>query len=221
MQHMAQQLTSLSMAVRSTTAEAQWQANADMLAALAQLSELRHLDVGNCLFLPADGARPDLHNMPSPSRCVSSGRILTRCFTTDIERHIESSATYVPIVMYAGSATCTQLSTLCKLTSVTAGRRPTQRLQAMKPAFPVLKRLQCHVRCLHADGLGAPPVPRRLTALEELHMAGNVAGDYQLLFPPSLQVHKHASMLIYANVPTKLSSVPAGRVHAADFAASA
>jgi hypothetical protein len=56
MQPMAHQLTSLSMALRCTTAEAQWQANASMLAGLAQLSELRHLDVGNCLFLPADGA---------------------------------------------------------------------------------------------------------------------------------------------------------------------
>ena len=56
MQHMAQQLTSLSMALSCTTAEAQWQADANMLAALAQLRELRHLDVGNCLFVPADGA---------------------------------------------------------------------------------------------------------------------------------------------------------------------
>ena len=57
MQHIAQQLTSLSMALRCTTAEAQWQADATMLATLAQLSELRHLDVGNCLFLPPYGAR--------------------------------------------------------------------------------------------------------------------------------------------------------------------
>jgi hypothetical protein len=56
MQHAAKQLTSLSIALSCTAAEAQWQTNADMLAALAQFSELRHLDVGNCLFVPAEGA---------------------------------------------------------------------------------------------------------------------------------------------------------------------
>ena len=96
--------------------------------------------------------------------------------------------------MYAGSAACTQLSMLRKLTSLTAGQRPTQRLQAMLPALRVLKRLQCDMPCLHAAGLGALPVLSGLTAQEELHMTGNVAGDYKLAFPPSLQVHKHVRM---------------------------
>jgi hypothetical protein len=91
----------------------------------------------------------------------------------------------------AGSAACTQLSTLSKLTSLKASQRPTQRLQSMLPALRVLKRLQCDVPALHADGLGALPVLSRLTALEELHMASEVAGDYKLVFPPSLQVHSH------------------------------
>lgn len=56
MQHVANHLTSLSMALSCTTGEAQWQTDANMLAALAQLSQLRHLDVGNCLFIPTDGA---------------------------------------------------------------------------------------------------------------------------------------------------------------------
>ena len=67
MQHMAQQLTSLSMALSCTIAEAHWQADADMLAALAQLSGLRHLDVGNCLFKPADGA----HLQLQPCRSIA------------------------------------------------------------------------------------------------------------------------------------------------------
>lgn len=60
-----------------------------------------------------------------------------------------------------------------------------------------------------------------LKALTELHITSKVAGDYRLACPPSLQVHKHTSMLMYAYVPTKLSSVPAGRVHAPDIAAFA
>ena len=83
----AQQLTSLSVALGCTIAEARWQADADMLAALAQLSELRQLDVGNCLFLPADGARPDLHDMPSSTKVPVIRQILTRYFRPDIERH--------------------------------------------------------------------------------------------------------------------------------------
>lgn len=105
--------------------------------------------------------------------------------------------------MYAGSTVCTQLSTLCKLTSLTASERPTQLLQAMLPALRVLKRLQCHVPCLHGDGSGALPVLSGLIALEELHLTGNVMGD-NLAFPPSLQVHRHACMQLYADVPAKL-----------------
>jgi hypothetical protein len=56
LQHVAKQLTSVSLALSPTAAEACWQSNAEMLAALAQLSELRHLDVGNCKFVPTDGA---------------------------------------------------------------------------------------------------------------------------------------------------------------------
>ena len=44
----------------------------------------------------------------------------------------------------------------------------------------------------------------RLTALEELQLTGSVAGDYKLVFPPSLQVHRHACMQVYADVPTTL-----------------
>jgi hypothetical protein len=94
--------------------------------------------------------------------------------------------------MYAGSAACTQLSTLCKLTSLTVGKRPTQLLQAMLPALRVLKRLQCDLPCLHGDGSGALLVLSKLTALEELHLTGNVTGD--LALAPSLQVHRHAAV---------------------------
>ena len=44
------------------------QGNAQMLAGLAQLSELRHLDTGNCNFLPTDGAMCLL--LPSLLSCV-------------------------------------------------------------------------------------------------------------------------------------------------------
>jgi hypothetical protein len=69
MQPMAQQLTSLSMALRCTIADAQWHATASMLAGLAQLSKLRHLDVGNCLFLPADGATQSCTRDPGHVAC--------------------------------------------------------------------------------------------------------------------------------------------------------
>ena len=119
MQHVANQLTSLSMALNCTTGEAQWQTDANMLAALAQLSELRHLDVGNCLFIPTDGAHLTLqpfqlavhvirHDLDSP--LSYSGTILCRDMST--------------CVVCAGSTACTQLSTLSKLTSLTAGQRP-------------------------------------------------------------------------------------------------
>ena len=91
----------------------------------------------------------------------------------------------------AGSAACTQLSTLSKLTSLTAGQRPTQHLQAMLPALQMLRRLRCHVPSLHLDGMGALSMLSKLTALEELHLTSNVGGDYNLAFPPSLQVRRH------------------------------
>jgi hypothetical protein len=61
----------------------------------------------------------------------------------------------------------------------------------MLPALRVLRRLQCDVPRLHADGSGALPVLSRLTALEELHLTSSVGGDYNLAFPPSLQVRRH------------------------------
>lgn len=77
-QHMARQLTSLSMALGCTTAEAQWQADAKMLAALAQLSELRHLDVGNCLVDPSRWCGRHLHRISSLSCRMSVIRQKTR-----------------------------------------------------------------------------------------------------------------------------------------------
>jgi hypothetical protein len=189
---MAKQLTSLSMALSCTTTEAQWQADADMLAAVAQLSELRHLDVGNCLFVPTDGAQPFAPKISSWAYCRSSGTKFVACFTTNnIYIYIISYATCVPAVLHAGRTACTQLSTLRKLTSLTAGQRPTQHLQALLPALRVLKCLRCHVPSLHADGSGALPVLSELKALTELHITSKIAGDYSLGFPLSLQVHKH------------------------------
>jgi hypothetical protein len=125
--------------------------------------------------------------------------------------YIECSATCVPIVMYAGSATCTQLSTLRKLTSLTAGQRPTRHLQALLPALRVLKRLRCHVPSLHADGSGALPALNELKALTELHITSKVAGDYRLAFPPSLQVHKHTCICMRVAC-THCECTPACRV---------
>ena len=58
LQQVAAQLTSLSLNHTFTHPDAYpgWQGHVQMLAGLAQLSELRHLDTGNCTFLPADGA---------------------------------------------------------------------------------------------------------------------------------------------------------------------
>ena len=58
LQPVATQLTSLSLQYNFTSAGASpcWQSNANMQAKLAQFSELRHLDIGNCQFLPTDGA---------------------------------------------------------------------------------------------------------------------------------------------------------------------
>jgi hypothetical protein len=90
--------------------------------------------------------------------------------------------------LFAGSAACSQLSTLCKLTSLVAGERATQCLLAMLPALRALKCLKCIVNSFHADGSGALPVLSELTALEELHMEGRLVGDYKLAFPPFLKV---------------------------------
>jgi hypothetical protein len=70
-QRAAKQLTSLSIALSCTAAEAQWQTDAHMLAALAQFSELRHLDVGNCLFVPADGAHSPVMMLWDTSSCLA------------------------------------------------------------------------------------------------------------------------------------------------------
>lgn len=58
LQQVATQLTSLSLQYSSTfpDADPDRQGDAQMLAGLAQLSELRHLDTGNCNFVPTDGA---------------------------------------------------------------------------------------------------------------------------------------------------------------------
>jgi hypothetical protein len=58
LQQVAAQLTSLSLKYSCTLPNAypDRQGDARMLAGLAQLRELRHLDTGNCNFLPADGA---------------------------------------------------------------------------------------------------------------------------------------------------------------------
>lgn len=92
----------------------------------------------------------------------------------------------MPLV--AGSAACSQLSTLCKLTSLVAGDRATYHLQAMLPALWGLKRLKCIVHSFHTGGSGALPVLSELTALEEMHMEGRLVGDYKLAFPLSLKV---------------------------------
>jgi hypothetical protein len=95
--------------------------------------------------------------------------------------------------LFAGSAACSQLSTLRKLTSLVAGERATYHLQAMLPALRALIRLKCIVDWFHTDDSGALPVLGQLTALEDLHMEGRLEGDYKLAFPPSLKVPKHAS----------------------------
>ncbi len=58
LQQVAAQLTSLSLNYSSTISVTypDRQGNAQMQAGLAQFSELRHLDTGNCNFAPADGA---------------------------------------------------------------------------------------------------------------------------------------------------------------------
>lgn len=128
---------------------------------------------------------------PDHVACMSAGRQFTAQ-----HRHVKVKATCIPnFTMYdAGSAACTQLSTLCKLTSLTAGQRPSQCLQTMLPALRVLKRLQCDVPFVHDDDSGPLPVLSRLTALEELHMTSSLVGDYRLEFPPSLQVNRHSCM---------------------------
>ena len=58
LQQVAAQLTSLTLNYSSTIPDAypDRQGNTQTLAGLAQLSKLRHLDIGNCRFMPADGA---------------------------------------------------------------------------------------------------------------------------------------------------------------------
>jgi hypothetical protein len=57
LQQVAAQLTSLSLNYSSTIPATypDRQGDAQMLAGLAQLSELRHLDFGNCHFMPGHG----------------------------------------------------------------------------------------------------------------------------------------------------------------------
>jgi hypothetical protein len=92
------------------------------------------------------------------------------------------------MLLFAGSAACSQLSTLRKLTSLVAGECATHCLLAMLPALRALRRLKCIVNWFHTDGSGALPVLSELTALEDLHMTGRLVGDYKLAFPPSLKV---------------------------------
>jgi hypothetical protein len=58
LQQVASQLTSLTLnyGVIIPDAYPDRQGNIQLLADLAQLSELRHLDIGNCQIAPADGA---------------------------------------------------------------------------------------------------------------------------------------------------------------------
>lgn len=113
--------------------------------------------------------------------------------------------------LFAGFVAYMPLSRLCKLTSLVACERPTQRLQAMLPAFRGLRRLKCIVNSFHTDGSGALPVLSELTALEELHMEGQLMGDYKLAFPPSLKVPTtvgllHAISCCTAPVPNMYAS---------------
>jgi hypothetical protein len=73
LQQVVTQLTSLSLQYSCTipAANLDRQGDAQMLAGLAQLSELRHLDTGNCNFVPADGALCLL--LPSYVLCCSYG----------------------------------------------------------------------------------------------------------------------------------------------------
>jgi hypothetical protein len=84
LQQVAAQLTSLSMNYTSPLSYApDRQVNTQMLAGLAQLSELRHLDTGNCNFVPTDGAlRILLH---SYSYATTSPVVIS--LSTDIVHH--------------------------------------------------------------------------------------------------------------------------------------
>jgi hypothetical protein len=209
-QHVAKQLTSLSVALSCAAGEAQWQTDVNMLAALAQLSELRRLDVGNCLFVPTDGVRPFAPNIILGILQIIRDQI--RGLFHDKHTYIKSYATCVPAVLHAGRTACAQLSTLRKLTSLTAGQRPTQHLQAMLPALRILKRLRCRVPSLQSDGAGALPALSELKALTELHITRcKIAGDYRLAFPPSLQVHKPTCFCMLVAC-TRCECTPACRV---------
>ena len=191
LQQLAAQLTCLSLKYSYTlpAANADRQGNAQMLAALAQFSELRHLDVGECNFVPTDGALCLL----LPSSIVS---LLLQChkskhffgLRTDDMGHKGVHMWIAEPPLFAGSAACSQLSTLCKLTSLVAGAQATHCLRAILPALRALKRLKCIVNSFHTDSSGALPVLSELTALQEIHIEGRLAGDYKLVFPPSLQV---------------------------------
>lgn len=58
LQHVATQLTSLTLNYGFSLPNVypDQQGNIQLLAGLAQLSELRHLDIGNCQIAPTDGA---------------------------------------------------------------------------------------------------------------------------------------------------------------------
>ena len=64
MRHLAPQLTSLSLALSYSPADESvhgmsqtWELETDMLAVVAQLTELRHLDIGICNLVPESGGR--------------------------------------------------------------------------------------------------------------------------------------------------------------------
>ena len=116
--------------------------------------------------------------------------------------------------LFAGSAACSQLSTLRKLTSLVAGERATYHLQAMLPALRALKRLKCIVTWFHTHGFGALPILGKLTALEDLHMEGRLVEDYQLAFPPSLKVT--TSTRLCKNAGARQLCQACTQVHAAD-----
>lgn len=64
MRLLATQLTSLSLALSYSPADETvhgmsqiWELETDMLAVVSQLTELRHLDIGNCNLVPESGGR--------------------------------------------------------------------------------------------------------------------------------------------------------------------
>ena len=132
---------------------------------------------------------------------------LNKVVTTD------SICQSVDVHFFAGSAACSQLSTLRKLTSLVAGEHATYHLQAMLPALRALKCLKCIVNSLHTDGSGALSILSELTALEELHMEGRLVEDYQLAFPPSLKVTTSTRLCKYAGALQLCQACTQGHVH--------